>query len=196
MSVNMNKPIEWQVFKTLSERSKVDYLQFLQREFNASQRDIADAFGITPLALKKHIDNNSLPIKFKKPKSPTPVQRDMWGRFLRGDITPKQITMDLPTIEDEAKYGIGIGDVEDEPYIDDNPDVCEASEPVEIKRPVQAECAAQSMSMDAFNIKFNGRVNSKDIADAIKLLAGDGSFGNLEISFTRDNKWDVTDCGV
>lgn len=90
--VNVNKPIAYRYFKTLSKDLQVIYYNHLVDEFGATQSDIAKMLGVKAKTLFEYIRYRDLPVKklgtgarLKKPEE--------WKLFCEGGYADKPSAM-------------------------------------------------------------------------------------------------------
>ena len=157
MTMNLNKPMNWENFKLLPAGMQTEYLQHITDTYKVGKFKIAkELFGCSDNTLAKYITDHSLPITFcsvsgAKPKD----QAAAWKTFLG----VKEAAVDQPQVVPEAV----------------------PEKPEETDSPVPEKTV---MKMDSVSIRFNGKLDIQMVANSLRHIVGDGATGTLTIMFS------------
>lgn len=154
---NLNKPMNWSDFKTLSRDTQTEYILTLSEKYGANVTNLAKMFGISPVTLRRFLDSNGINIKFKVGHSMTNAQRSVWDQFCSGD-SAKQT--DMP--EEDAQDDVRLGDVT-------------------IVQPVHSSKDAK-MRMTSFTVHFGGEIDPMAIANTVKSMVGGQRYGVVTVT--------------
>lgn len=83
---SMKSPMGWDSFKAMSPDLQREYLQNLISEFNATQGEIADMFGVSRATLCKHVKNYVSSVKFDMSRRMSKKNQEDWLFFLTGEV--------------------------------------------------------------------------------------------------------------
>lgn len=97
LTYNLTKPMTWKEFCSLPNDVQETYIKGLQDEFHATAVLITKMFGISVSTLSRHIELNTLDIRFARGRKQTKEQEARWEDFLQGNLAEK--TEDLPDFE-------------------------------------------------------------------------------------------------
>ena len=84
---NLNRPMSWREFRTMSEVSQREYIEGLQSKFNANAPALAEMFGVTGNCVRLYL-KEVFGIVGKKGKSMTDAERDAWLDFITAPESP------------------------------------------------------------------------------------------------------------
>lgn len=94
ISVNLNKPISYKYFKTLSADMQIMYYNHLVDEFRVFQADIAKMFGVSDNTLSMYLKKRGLAIHKQTNKKVDYLRRmeneGKWQLFLAGEYQPNK----------------------------------------------------------------------------------------------------------
>jgi len=153
MSYNMNEPMTWAEFKSASIHIQAEYLQHLIANFKVNSSSLAQMFGVTPAAVRRHIEVNQMQIRFKVGNSMTAAEREAWERFLnRAEAQAAE-----PETKEESDCTVEC-----------------------FERVVQTPCETNTR-MSGFSLSFEGEIDASRIANSILNIAGAGASGRIEI---------------
>ena len=88
LSINLNQPTSWEVFKEVSKPTQEEYLNHLLTVYGANATSLAAMFHVQPLTIRRFIQTNGLAVKFPVGHSMNAGQREAWGQFLKGEVKP------------------------------------------------------------------------------------------------------------
>lgn len=88
LSINLNQPTSWEVFKEISKPTQEEYLNHLLAVYGANATSLAAMFHVQPLTIRRFIQANGLAVKFPVGHSMNAEQREAWGSFLKGEVKP------------------------------------------------------------------------------------------------------------
>lgn len=162
VSINLNQPISWETFKTLSKSTQEEYLQSLMADYNVNATSLADMFNVRPLTIRRLIQQNGLNVKFQVGHSMNATQRKMWSQFISGGTAVKQ----------EIKLSEERKNVTTVPL---NRPSCP---------PVQKiieQSKSEKMNMQKVSLSFCGQINVQTIANSLSQILGEDSIGEIEI---------------
>lgn len=84
LSINLNQPTSWEVFKEVSKPTQEEYLNHLLAVYGANATSLAAMFHVQPLTIRRFIQANGLAVKFPVGHSMNAEQREAWGGFFEG----------------------------------------------------------------------------------------------------------------
>lgn len=64
LSINLNQPTSWEVFKEVSKPTQEEYLNHLLAVYGANATSLAAMFHVQPLTIRRFIQANGLAVKF------------------------------------------------------------------------------------------------------------------------------------
>lgn len=100
VSVNMNQPLSWEMFKSVSKPTQEEYLTHLLEVFCVNATSLADMFQVRPAVVRRYIQSRELAINFPVGRYMNTSQRAAWERFLKSGTTVGDApSVDLP-VED------------------------------------------------------------------------------------------------
>lgn len=88
LSINLNQPTSWEIFKEVSKPTQEEYLNHLLAVYGANATSLAAMFHVQPLTIRRFIQANGLAVKFPVGHSMNAEQREAWGQFLKGEVKP------------------------------------------------------------------------------------------------------------
>lgn len=88
LSINLNQPTSWEIFKEVSKPTQEEYLNHLLAIYGANATSLAAMFHVQPLTIRRFIQTNGLAVKFPVGHSMNAEQREAWGQFLKGEVKP------------------------------------------------------------------------------------------------------------
>lgn len=98
VSVNMNQPLSWEMFKSVSKPTQEEYLTHLLEVFCVNATSLADMFKVRPAVVRRYIQNRELAVIFPVGRSMNAAQRTAWEHFLEGgEVAPDAPLADRPT---------------------------------------------------------------------------------------------------
>lgn len=187
----MNKPMNWEHFKTASEQIQAEYIDHLVSEYNVGKSDIAKMFGICVQTLDARLKSLSLKSQFKTGSRKTHEQKAMWAAFVSGVSGNDEIVLggdEENTKEDGAlmepdTVGFAMANpVSESDDVVREGDVCVAESPTEDNSDnSENDEPAYKMRMRKFTLTFDGVIDADAIANSIRSIAGRGARGVIEI---------------
>lgn len=84
MSINLNRPTSWEIFKEVSKPTQEEYLNHLPAVYGANATSLPAMFHVQPLTIRRFIQANGLAVKFPVGHSMNAEQREAWGSFFEG----------------------------------------------------------------------------------------------------------------
>ena len=156
MSINMNKPVSWKDFKSMSDQTQKEYILKMIDTYHVNASTLSEMFGVSPTTVRKHIQNKGFDIEFKVGHSMTSAQRGEWSKFLSQDSQDSVICVDTCVSCD----GYEVGDPQ-----------CQKEE-------VESE---SHMSVKSFSLCFSGIVDVDAIANSLRRMMIDGETADVEI---------------
>lgn len=166
ITYNLNQPMYWADFKNLPVDVQTDYITNLQNKYGATAIDLGNMFGVRALAVRKHVESHDLDVKFCRGRAMSAENKVEWQKFLDGDI--------FATTESEENVAIEETCAEEPVETNVVPDADKLVEPVSEKR--------DAMKMKKFSLQFSGTLDAGAIANSLRLILGDRSDGELEIT--------------
>ena len=152
MSINLNKPASWEVFKALTEKTQEEYLRHLMEVYGANATSLAEMFGVQPLTVRRYLTARNLNITFPVGRSMNTQQKLAWEKFCKEecDNTPGLCFTPL------------------------------AATPVEdtVAAPTKQE---KAMAMKNVSLSFSGRIDVNAIANSLRHILGDDMVGDIQI---------------
>lgn len=87
LSINLNKPVSWEVFKEVSKPTQEEYLNHMLTVYGANATSLAAMFHVQPLTIRRFIQSNNLAVKFPVGHSMSAEQREIWELFLKDELS-------------------------------------------------------------------------------------------------------------
>lgn len=173
LSINMNKPIEWRSFKTLTKSTQREYIQNLLDKYGISVTQVADMFGVSKSTIYAYIANQLPEIEVKHRGGKMSKERQIeWNSFLSGESCSITDPMgDCVDCGEDDKYPDE--SICSETQIEPDETNCHADIPVE---------SGRKMSMSRFAMQFSGDLDMNDICNSLKFILGTRK-GTLNITF-------------
>ena len=181
MSVSMNKPMNWEVFKALSKELQKEYIEHLIDSHGANGRCIAEMLGVTPSYFSRFISKSSLGITFSRYAKPNAEQKAAWANFMGGVAEVEGAIIEASEARER--------DEEQPERVEERPEVSENTYD-EIQKCCSGNCCGhtdesdtkpESMTMSCFSIVFNGKLDVNMIANSLKHILGPDAEGRIEI---------------
>lgn len=97
VSVCFDRPTSWDNFKELSKGAQEEYLRTLSATYGANATNLAEMFDVSVATIRRHIQSNSLDIKFHVGHSMNGEQRTAWELFLNGKM--ERAAVRLPEVQ-------------------------------------------------------------------------------------------------
>lgn len=99
--INLNAPVSWAEFKTWPKDLAAEYIQKLEKNYNAKSEDIAGMLGVSRGCYCNY--KSSLGIKGKMGHG-KPIDRDGWAKFLgANELTPEVLVESSPVVEERVE---------------------------------------------------------------------------------------------
>lgn len=169
---NMNKPMNWEVFKKVCQQSQRDYVLHLIELYNATMGDFADMFGVARNTIMRYFSQTGLTQYFAKGRRMNTQQRKMWENFLSSaadtdsDTEPADISeeVEIKTADTAEQTAVPL---------DEN---CMSESKL---APSPAENT--TMTVGAFTLEFSGTLDPQTLAEKLKAILPENAVGNLRI---------------
>lgn len=87
VSINLNAPVSWEVFKELSKQTQEEYIKGLMENYGANATSLAAMFDVRPLTVRRYITANELDVSFPVGHSMNAEQKMAWEKFVAGGKT-------------------------------------------------------------------------------------------------------------
>lgn len=166
---SLNKPMDWETFKSLPVDIQQSYIDILQSRFNVTTSTISkELFGKTAPVLKNLMEKNGLKYIQMKGKNMTPDERDLWDRWLYPVVPewaipeedPAKVQQFLDELSTPEDYGAETEERMDEEPVEDTI-VPEEPAPIELPRELMVERAEAAtkpdlLSLDKLSATFSG----------------------------------------
>ncbi len=162
LTYNLNRPMKWSEFKKLPTRIQTEYIASLQDKYGVTAVDLGDMFGVKALAVRRHVDANSLGITFPRGHTMSAAHRVEWEKFLSENVSDSETINTVESVPAETD-AVPKAEFGGEQY----------------KTGVIAP--PKGMNMKKFSLQFSGMVDVDMIANSLKLLLGNQANGELEI---------------
>lgn len=158
---SLNKPMDWETFKSLPVDIQQSYIDIIQGRFSVSTATISrDLFGKTGPALKAHIEKKGLKYIQMKGRAMSAEEKELWENWL-SPAAPEW----APAEEDPAKVQQFLDelalpedyDAETEERMDEEP----VEDTIELPRELMVERAKEAikpdtLSLDKLSATFSG----------------------------------------
>ena len=186
----MNKPMEWKVFKTMSEQLQVEYIDHLVSEYAVGKSALAKMFGVCRNYVDEYLKKLPLKSEFKRGNHQSPEQKALWAAFI-GEVP-------VVDMNDENAVGGSEMAVTTEFAPAESNDVeAELANTETFEKLVKTaalkndhkpcsdgDCEKEQhkkMQMKKFSLVFEGVVDADAIANSIRSIVGRGSVGVVKI---------------
>lgn len=156
MSINMNKPVSWGDFKSMSDQTQKEYILGLIDTYHANASTLSEMFGVSPTTVRKHIQNKKFNVEFKVGHSMTSAQRDEWLKFLSQDSSGADDHVE--SCAESISGVMGESQVDKEETED-----------------------GDRMSVKSFSLCFSGVIDVDAIANSLRRMMIDGETADVEI---------------
>lgn len=87
VSINLNAPVSWEVFKELSKQTQEEYIKGLMENYGANATSLAAMFDVRPLTVRRYITAKELDVSFPVGHSMNAEQKTAWEKFLESGKT-------------------------------------------------------------------------------------------------------------
>lgn len=168
VTYNMKKPMHWDVFKSMHDELKKEYVEFIRGEFGAPDRAIAEMFGIHPVSLGKHFKMLGLTSGEKR------SGKTKWDQYAfdvwRGAILELP---EVPVVENTPETPV-------EPAGEEI-DIPVESEVVEENAPVHDSVERKRRIPGSGKMTFDGPI--EEIVETLQMLLG-GAEVTLDVAWT------------
>lgn len=154
MTMNLNKPMSWEDFKSLPAGMQTEYLQHITDTYKVGKSKIAkDVFGCSDDTLTRYVAAHNLQVRFcSAAGSKSKDKIAVWNCFLGVEQDEQEDIKLVP--KDEARVVI-----------------------------VDATNQTPPMKMDSVSLRFSGELDIQMIANSLRHVIGDGTAGTLTILF-------------
>lgn len=88
LSVNLNQPVSWDVFKELGKKTQEEYIGNLMKIYSVNATSLAAMFHVQPLTVRRFIQAKRLNLSFPVGRSMNAEQKAAWESFLDGKGVP------------------------------------------------------------------------------------------------------------
>ena len=166
LSINLNRPVAWDVFKQLGKSTQEQYVRHLMDVFGANATSLAAMFDVQPLTVRRYITAKGLDVSFPVGKSMNVQQKEDWGKFLNGEWTAPE------SVSAQAEEKATSEDLNMAPASEDKVtqvSYAKTSEPME-------------MSMKKVCLSFSGKIDIAAISNSLLHVLGRESAGEVEIT--------------
>lgn len=175
ITYNLDLPMEWSDFKKMPVDIQTEYIVKLQRRYGVTAVDLGVMFGVKSLAVRRHAETHGLNVTFPRGRAMCAREREDWDRFLsRVDAVSAADVDEAKALAEELVEQAA------------EPHIVVAENPIPVVRDPESVASNDSvdeeMSMRQFNIKFTGKIDVDQIANSLKLILGNNSSGELEIT--------------
>lgn len=173
---SLNKPMDWETFKSLPVDIQQSYIDILQSRFNVTTASISrDLFGKTSPTLKSHMEKTGIKYIQMKGRNMSAEEKELWENWL-SPAAPEW----APAEEDPAKVQQFLDelalpedyDAETEERMDDepmeDPDVTEVLEG--FKAWSESLPATKPLSLDELTAVFTGVFSPENFLDWVSRL--------------------------
>lgn len=182
-SMNINKPMDWGKFKSLSDNLQEEYLLTLQKRYGATCRQFGEMFGVEPNTVRQHAKRKGFNISFSSHGKLSSKNEKAWYKFVCEDGVSDE---ELDEIASEPTEEIS--DIVE--CLAAMPEKCVALECeienalTQIDSPeIIVTDAAHKMEMNSMTMNFTGLLNPTQIFNSIKFILGENSVGTLSITY-------------
>ena len=156
VSINLNRPMSWETFKSLSKDTQFEYIYQLMDKYNVTANKLGEMFGVRGWAITLYFREQGIPITFSRGARMNETQTAAWEAFLNGEAPA------VPVAADVAPQRISLEDIPSAPVV-----------------PTVSQSA---MGMRSFTIQFDGELDVNQIYNSIKCLLGESAFGECVIN--------------
>ena len=182
---SLNKPMDWETFKSLPIDIQQSYIDILQSRFNVTAATISkDLFGKTGPALKAHIEKKGLKYIQMKGRIMSAEEKELWENWL-SPAAPEW----APAEEDPAKVRQFLDELalpedyeaETEERMDDEPveDTVVPEEPVELN-------TVMNLTLDELTAVFTGVFSPENFLDWVSRLPIPYDNVRIKVEVTRE----------
>lgn len=151
LTINLNKPASWEVFKALTEKTQEEYIRHLMDVYGANATSLAEMFEIQPLTVRRYLTARKLNITFPVGRSMNAQQKLAWEKFCKEERDTPQDSCPSP-LDDSSDKGATIAAQE-----------------------------KKTMSMKNVSLSFSGRIDVGAIANSLRHILGDDMVGDIQI---------------
>lgn len=175
---NLNQPISWKVFKTLSIESQREYIANINNNFNVRATDIATMFNISANTFLHYNAAHELGFEVKRGGAVNIRERN---RFYKA-FSPAQPAPE--TEVDDTEEVVAVFEPEPEMNVVEAEPVPEC--PVKVDE-VLTPNSIRFVPIESI-IKYNGVFSADNLIDTLRTMIPDGSAIEMEISFKVSNE--------
>ena len=168
---NLNRPIEWKVFKRMNKELQNEYLEKLRKEYCVSKANLVELFNVSRSTLFRYFEEAGIDVRFGVGPRMSADQRNRWDEFL-GKVSERVSEVISETAE-AAKTIEFISP----------PAPANACEDIHEMITERAEEAAPRMSMRKFTLNFDGPIDVDAVRNSLFYMLGENTSGSLFISF-------------
>lgn len=181
VSINLDEPMKWEIFTTLSPKTQSDYLRHIIQKYGATQTNIANMFGIAQSSFWRYCRTSDIDIKFSKGHRKSEEQQQAWDEFLiKFGITPKATKVANPKSTD-------VETITEIPEVSAESNTELINESLSSDKDVKTDdTEISTMKMNTVSLSFSGKIDINQIANSLRLILGDSAVGHLNINFTMD----------
>lgn len=110
VSINLNAPVSWEVFKELSKQTQEEYIKGLMENYGANATSLAAMFDVRPLTVRRYITVKELDVSFPVGHSMNAEQKLAWEKFLADGKTTtepdKNSCVPVQPVEDDGSMSM------------------------------------------------------------------------------------------
>lgn len=174
VSYNLGAPMSWDEFKKLPERVQAEYLEKLRAKYQVTSVELGRMFGVKPLTVRRHVENNKLGVSFPRGHTMSAQDRCGWDGFL-GNSDGSEHVSDSETLHnDEAGPECTVVATGESAECDNT------AVPVVFAKSTSYN-PEKTMSMRQVCLRFDGTIDVDAIANSLKFILGSQANGEVEI---------------
>ena len=151
VAYNFNKPMDWDTFKKVHPDLGKEYILNLVDLYGVNFKSLSEMFGVSRDRVFKFLSVPPYNFKFGPGSKMSAQKRAAWEAFLGGE--KKSEASPVETAPEEKTEAIGIPET----------------------------AAATTMTMDDFTFRFSGKITADAVANALRVVLGDGLNGTIVI---------------
>lgn len=172
ISYNINKPMDWKTFNSISPIIGKEYIERLVDVYNVNYSRLSDMFGVGRKVISTKLSKDPYNIVFKRGSSMTEENRRQWYMFLGCEDAADCNSCE----ETEVKEDTAAVDVEEDTFIHSN-----AASEVETQCQKNISDTERKMKMSNFSFEFNGEIDVNEIANSLRMIVGKHTVGTIKI---------------
>lgn len=177
---NLNRPMDWKTFKSMSIDLQREYILKLREKYNATCKQFAQLFGVGYWAVYEHVAG-TLKITGGAKHKMSDSDREAWEKFVTN--TKKLATNDYESEEGNTCFvetediSTSIEKITSKGIAIDDSDAAEESND-----------SISTMHMDSMTFTFSGKLNAEAVYNSIKTALTDNPEGTIciEIQFVKE----------